>query len=81
MPTIENYATKKLAANNEIMMYLNDNELSVSPDSLGLVYIPLKEGNSVFPKENDIAHIYCRKKDDRNGNKTVLLILRTILLE
>ena len=55
MPTIENYATKKLTANNEIMMYLNDNELSVSPDSLGLVYIPLKEGNSVFPKENDIV--------------------------
>ena len=32
-------------------------------------------------EENDIAHMYCRKKDDRNGNKTVLLILRTILLE
>ena len=53
--TIENYATKKLAANNEILTYLNDNELFASPDSLGLVYIPIKKGNNVFPKENDIV--------------------------
>jgi FKBP-type peptidyl-prolyl cis-trans isomerase len=53
--SIENYATKKLTANNEILMYLNDNNLSVSPDSLGLVYIPIKRGNNVFPKENDIV--------------------------
>ena len=53
--SIENYATKKLTANKEILMYLNDNNLSVSPDSLGLVYIPIKRGNNVFPKENDIV--------------------------
>ena len=53
--SIENYATKKLAANNEILMYLNDNELFAFPDSLGLVYIPIKKGNNVFPKENDIV--------------------------
>jgi FKBP-type peptidyl-prolyl cis-trans isomerase len=53
--SIENYATKKLAANNEILTYLNDNELFASPDSLGLVYIPIKKGNNVFPKENDIV--------------------------
>ena len=35
--SIENYATRKLAANNEIMMYLNDNELSVSPDRKSVV--------------------------------------------
>ena len=53
--SIENYATKKFAANNEILAYLNDNELSILPDSLGLVYIPVKKGNNVFPKENDIV--------------------------
>lgn len=53
--SIENYATKKLTANKEILMYLNDNNLSVSPDSLGLVYIPIKRGNNVFPKEKDIV--------------------------
>ena len=46
--SIENYATKKLAANNEILTYLNDNELFASPDSLGLVYIPIKKGNNVI---------------------------------
>ena len=53
--SIENYATKKFAANNEILAYLNDKELSILPDSLGLVYIPIKKGNNVFPKENDLV--------------------------
>ena len=53
--SIESYSTKKYAANNEIMSYLNDNGYMVSPDSLGLVYIPVKQGNNVFPKDNDIV--------------------------
>ena len=50
--SIESYSTKKFNANNEILSYLNDNGHIVAPDSLGLVYIPLKQGNGVFPKDN-----------------------------
>ena len=53
--SIESYSTKKYAANNEILSYLNDNGYMVLPDSLGLVYIPVKQGNNVFPKDNDIV--------------------------
>lgn len=53
--TIESYSTKKFNANNEILSYLKDNGHIVSPDSLGLVYIPLKQGNNVFPKGNDVV--------------------------
>ena len=53
--SIENYSTKKLAANNEILSYVNDRGYSVEPDSLGLVFIPIKQGNGVFPKDNDLV--------------------------
>lgn len=53
--SIESYSTKKFNANNEILSYLNENEHVVVPDSLGLVYIPLKQGNGVFPKDNDVV--------------------------
>lgn len=53
--SIESYSTKKFNANNEILSYLNENEHVVAPDSLGLVYIPLKQGNGVFPKDNDVV--------------------------
>jgi FKBP-type peptidyl-prolyl cis-trans isomerase len=53
--SIESYSTKKFNANNEILSYLNDNGHIVLPDSLGLVYIPLKQGNGVFPKDNDVV--------------------------
>lgn len=53
--SIESYSTKKFNANNDILSYLNDNEHIVVPDSLGLVYIPLKQGNGVFPKDNDVV--------------------------
>ena len=53
--SIESYSTKKFNANNEILSYLNDNGHIVAPDSLGLVYIPLKQGNGVFPKDNDVV--------------------------
>lgn len=58
--SIENYSTKKIAANNEIVSYVNDNGYSVLPDSLGLVYIPLKQGNGVFPKHGDIVAFHYR---------------------
>ena len=53
--SIENYSTKKLAANNEILSYVNNRGYSVEPDSLGLVFIPIKQGNGVFPKDNDLV--------------------------
>ena len=53
--SIENYSTKKLAANNEILSYVNDRGYSVEYDSLGLVFIPIKQGNGVFPKDNDLV--------------------------
>lgn len=53
--SIEGYSTKKLASNNEILSYLNNNGYTVYPDSLGLVYIPVRQGNNVFPKDNDVV--------------------------
>ena len=53
--SIENYSTKKLAANNEILSYVNDRGYSVEPDSLVLAFIPIKQGNGVFPKDNDLV--------------------------
>ena len=52
--SLESYSTKKIEANNEILSYVR-NEGSVLPDSLGLVYIPIKQGNGVFPKSNDVV--------------------------
>ena len=34
---------------------MNDCGYSVAPDSLGLVFIPIKQGNGVFPKDNDLV--------------------------
>ena len=53
--SIENYSTKKLAANNEILSYVNNRGYSVEPDSLVLAFIPIKQGNGVFPKDNDLV--------------------------
>ena len=53
--SIESYSTKKFVANNEIISYLNDNGYEVAPDSLGLIYIALKQGNGVFPNDNDVV--------------------------
>ena len=50
--SIESYSTKKIVANNEILSYLSNDGCAVLPDSLGLVYIPLKQGNGVCPKSN-----------------------------
>ena len=53
--SIESYSTKKIVANNEILSYLSNDGCAVLPDSLGLVYIPLKQGNGVCPKSNDVV--------------------------
>lgn len=53
--SIENYSTKKLAADNEILSYIADNEYDSKPDSLGLVYIPIKSGNGFFPERSDVV--------------------------
>ena len=53
--SVESYSTKKFDANNAILSYLSDNGCTISPDSLGLVYIPLRQGNGVFPKDNDVV--------------------------
>lgn len=53
--SIESYTTRKFSADSEIISYLNNNGYDVSPDSLGLVYIPLKQGNNVYPKRDDVV--------------------------
>ncbi len=53
--SIETYSTKKFEANKEILSYVTANGYEVLPDSLGLVYISLKQGNGVFPKDNDVV--------------------------
>lgn len=53
--SIESYSTKKIDANNAILSYLSDNGYDVFPDSLGLVYMPLRKGNGVMPKSNDVV--------------------------
>ena len=53
--SIEIYTTRKFSADSEIISYLNNNGYDVSPDSLGLVYIPLKQGNNVYPEKDDVV--------------------------
>ncbi len=53
--SIETCTTRKLAADNEIMSYLNENEYDIYPDSLGFVYIPLSKGNGQYPQNGDIV--------------------------
>jgi FKBP-type peptidyl-prolyl cis-trans isomerase len=53
--SIESYTTRKFSADSEIISYLNNNGYDVSPDSLGLVYIPLKQGNNIYPQYGDVV--------------------------
>lgn len=53
--SVESYSTRKSVADNEILSYLNNNESDVLPDSLGLTFISLKQGNGVFPQDKDIV--------------------------
>lgn len=53
--SVESYSTRKTIADNEILSYLNNNGCDALPDSLGLTFISLKQGNGVFPQDNDIV--------------------------
>ena len=53
--SIESYSTRKFAADNDILSYLNTNGYDVAPDSLGLVCIPLKQGNNVILVSTSIS--------------------------
>lgn len=50
---IETYATKKIAADEDILLYINDNSLNVKPNSSGLVFIPIREGDGISPQDGD----------------------------
>ena len=52
---IESYSTKKISADTEILSYVKNNGYEVVPDSLGLVYIPLRQGNGVSPQSNNLV--------------------------
>lgn len=51
--SIETYVTKKIAADEDILLYLNDNSLNVKPNSSGLVFIPIREGDGISPQDGD----------------------------
>ena len=51
--TIESYVTKKNAADEEIQLYINNNDINLKPNSSGLVFIPIKKGNGIYPKDGD----------------------------
>ena len=52
---IESYSTKKISADTEILSYVKNNGYEVVPDSLGLVYIPLRQGHGVSPQSNNLV--------------------------
>lgn len=43
--SLESYASKKIAADNEILSYMSYNNIDKQKNSSGLVYIPLKQGD------------------------------------
>lgn len=51
--SIETYATKKISADNEILLYIESNELNVTPNHSGLVFIQLADGNGAYPQDGD----------------------------
>ena len=53
--SIETYVTKKIAADEDILLYINDNSLNVKPNSSGLVFIPIREGDGISPQDGDIV--------------------------
>ena len=53
--SMETYSVKKTYADNQIMSYVSENHYNVSADSLGLVYIPITEGNGHYPHHGDIV--------------------------
>lgn len=51
--SIETYATKKIEADEDILLYMTDNDLDVKPNSSGLVFIPIREGDGISPQDGD----------------------------
>ncbi len=51
--SIETYSTKKISADNEILLYIENNGLNVKPNHSGLVFIPLADGNGDSPQDGD----------------------------
>ena len=51
--SIETYATKKISADSEILLYIENNQLDVRPNQSGLVFIPLEDGNGEYPQDGD----------------------------
>lgn len=52
--SIDNYHTRKMYADNQVQLYIAENQYNVSADSLGFAYIPISEGNGVFPQNGDV---------------------------
>ena len=51
--SIETYTTKKQDANKEILLYIAENELNVSPNDSGLVFVQIEKGEGECPKVGD----------------------------
>ncbi len=51
--SIETYTTRKQDANSDIMSYIVDNELNVVPNTSGLVYVQIQDGDGECPKIGD----------------------------
>ena len=51
--SLETYTTRKNTANQEILSYLIENKIDVKPNTSGLVYIPIDEGEGDTPQLGD----------------------------
>ena len=51
--SLETYTTRKNNANQEILSYLIENKIDVKPNTSGLVYIPIDEGEGDTPQLGD----------------------------
>lgn len=51
--SVQTIATMKLDADNKIKTYMTENDIDVTPNQSGLVYIPIREGNGASPQIGD----------------------------
>lgn len=51
--SLETYATRKNDANQEILTYILENKIDVTPKQSGLVYIPVRDGEGNPPELGD----------------------------
>lgn len=51
--SVQNMATLRADADNEIKAYMTENDINVTPNQSGLVYIPIREGNGASPQIGD----------------------------